>query len=233
MATESQPLVVGDVWADNDPRNKGVLVEIKDVDDTHVTLFRPSTGRTSRVKRERMRPIATGYVFVESPGLPDKEAVEKAGLIGSDMLGQPVDDVDLDLSTPNVMESPDVDADHIDLALGMTVEESHKDGDVTVVTKAKVHSAGYSAHTHDDRGIVEKIASARTALEKADLEREDALAKGHKDLGPFPLEKINRRSHFWFAGRFYRWITGKRGGNKAARETDTKTLRRLHEKGIR
>jgi len=261
MATESHPLAIGQVWSDNDPRKKGETVVVIDLDETHATIRRDVTGRTSRVKRERFRPIATGYIFGrETPG-PDNYVPEGYPAATNGAIEDVWEDDGIDIPTindgdefvqgntgnfttkhggeivaveamPNREDSRELAIDAIEEALeaqevaqtvAVSIKESHEDEDgVTVITKAELVDVA------PDQQVMSKLAATRTALQKADDERKDALAKGHKDLGPFPLDTVSSKSHMWFGGRFYRWIKSKKGKKEAVRETDTKTLRKLH-----
>ncbi len=91
---ELPDLQPGQVWKDNDPRNKGRLLRVQSVhaaDDTHPEPYvRVTVERTSRnvrkkevgeqrtIKQRRFRPTRNGYALVEHPqpamgsGQPDE-----------------------------------------------------------------------------------------------------------------------------------------------------------------
>lgn len=64
---------VGQIWADNDPRQYERQVRIVEIDSTHalVELYQPrlpvssaKPGRRTRIRLNRFRPTSTGYRYL-------------------------------------------------------------------------------------------------------------------------------------------------------------------------
>lgn len=68
MASEIKP---GQIWADDDPRNQGRLLEVVSIGETHVQLRETvdrvgnPSDRLSKVQIRRMKPGSTGYRLVQ------------------------------------------------------------------------------------------------------------------------------------------------------------------------
>ena len=59
---------VGDLWADNDWRARGRVLQVASVTDSHATCvvvanapYSSSIGKLTRVRLDRFRPTSTGY----------------------------------------------------------------------------------------------------------------------------------------------------------------------------
>ena len=56
------PVRVGQVWRDNDPRERGRLIRIMDI-ETDGRARCSSRGRTVRIRLDRFKPTSNGYVL--------------------------------------------------------------------------------------------------------------------------------------------------------------------------
>jgi hypothetical protein len=78
--TNPNPVRVGQIWADNDPRAEGRSVHVVAVDATHATVAlvdqrgrparntpvqRAEPGRQTRIRLDRFRPTSNGYRLLE------------------------------------------------------------------------------------------------------------------------------------------------------------------------
>lgn len=55
---------VGQVWEDCDRRMHGRRVEVLEVDATHALVKVATTGRRTRIRLDRFKPVSTGYRLV-------------------------------------------------------------------------------------------------------------------------------------------------------------------------
>jgi len=65
--SDNNKVEVGQVWQDNDPRVPTRTITVLSVTATHAHVVSSPSGRKTRVKLSRFKPIQTGYRLVE-PG---------------------------------------------------------------------------------------------------------------------------------------------------------------------
>lgn len=56
---------VGQIWKDNDKRHPTRLVEIVSISSDKASVINPETGKKSKIRLDRFKPNATGYILVK------------------------------------------------------------------------------------------------------------------------------------------------------------------------
>jgi hypothetical protein len=64
LSKMSKNIEVGQVWEDIDPRAKERFLIVERVDDANVHCHVLTTGKPTRIRKERFKPGHTGYMLV-------------------------------------------------------------------------------------------------------------------------------------------------------------------------